>query len=162
MDCSPPGSSIDGILQARMLEWVATPISRKSSRPRDRTRVSCIAGRFFTVRARTYVNWHFTRWFFCRGMGTVLCLVRCLAAFLSFTRSHSPSPNSDHQKCLRTLPSVSWKAKLLPNGNHWIGEAHTSHTHTHTHMHTHTHTRTHTPKNTSNTRFTTEWILNSF
>ena len=125
MDSSPPGSSIDGILQARMLEWVATPVSRESSRPRGLTRISCIAGRFFTVHARTYVNWHFTRWFFCRGMGTFLCLVRCLATFLSFTRSHSPFSNNDHQKCLPTLPSVSWKAKLLPNGNHWFGEAHT-------------------------------------
>ena len=41
MDCSPPGSSVHGILQARMLEWVAMPSSRGSSRPRDRTRVSC-------------------------------------------------------------------------------------------------------------------------
>ena len=38
MDCSPPGSSVHGILQARILEWVAIPFSRRSSRPRDRTR----------------------------------------------------------------------------------------------------------------------------
>ena len=37
-----------GILQARILEWVALPFSRGSSQPRDRTQVSCIAGRFFT------------------------------------------------------------------------------------------------------------------
>ena len=49
MDCNPPGSSIHGILQARILEWVAIPFSRGSSWPRDQTRVSCIAGRFFTV-----------------------------------------------------------------------------------------------------------------
>ena len=40
VDCSPPGSSVRGILQARTLEWVAIPFSRGSSRPRDRTRVS--------------------------------------------------------------------------------------------------------------------------
>ena len=40
-----------GILQARTLEWVAYPFSRGSTRPRDRTGVSCIAGRFFTNRA---------------------------------------------------------------------------------------------------------------
>ena len=51
MECSPPGSSVHGILQARILEWVAMPFSRGSSRPRDHTQVSCIAGRFFTVRA---------------------------------------------------------------------------------------------------------------
>ena len=41
MDCSLPGSSIHGILQARILEWVAIPFSRGSSPPRDRTQVSC-------------------------------------------------------------------------------------------------------------------------
>ena len=38
-----------GILQARILEWVAIPFSRGSSRPRDRTQVSCTPGRFFTI-----------------------------------------------------------------------------------------------------------------
>ena len=47
MDYSPPGSSVHGILQARILEWVATSFSRGSSWPRDRTTVSCIVGRFF-------------------------------------------------------------------------------------------------------------------
>ena len=47
--CSPPGSFVHGILQARILEWVAIPFSRASSRPRDRAQVSCIAGRFFTI-----------------------------------------------------------------------------------------------------------------
>ena len=49
MNCSPPGSSVSGILQARILEWVAIPFSRGSSQPRDWTWVSCIAGRFFTI-----------------------------------------------------------------------------------------------------------------
>ena len=47
MDCSPPGSSVHGILQARTLEWVAIPFSRRW--PRDRTQVSCTAGRIFTI-----------------------------------------------------------------------------------------------------------------
>ena len=46
MDCSPRGSSVHGILQARILECVAIPFSRGSSWPRDRTWVSCIASRF--------------------------------------------------------------------------------------------------------------------
>ena len=46
-DCSLPGSSVHGILQARILEWVAISFSRGSSRPRNRTRVTCIAGGFF-------------------------------------------------------------------------------------------------------------------
>ena len=49
MDCSLPGFSVHGIFQATKLEWVAFPFSRGSSRPRDRTRVSHIAGRCFTV-----------------------------------------------------------------------------------------------------------------
>ena len=42
-DCSPLSFSVPGILQARILEWVVIPFSRDSSRPRDQTRVSCIA-----------------------------------------------------------------------------------------------------------------------
>ena len=49
MDCSPPGSFVHGIHQARTLEWVAMPSSRGSSWPRDWICVSCIAGRFFTT-----------------------------------------------------------------------------------------------------------------
>ena len=48
MDCSPPGSSVHEIFQARILEWVAISFSRGSSQPRDRTQVSCTAGRSFT------------------------------------------------------------------------------------------------------------------
>ena len=48
MDYSPPGSSVHGTSQARILEWVAMPFSRRSSQPRDQTHVSCIADEFFT------------------------------------------------------------------------------------------------------------------
>ena len=46
---SPPGFSVHGILQARILEWVAIPFSRGSSWPKNWSEVSCIAGRFFTI-----------------------------------------------------------------------------------------------------------------
>ena len=49
MNCSLPGSSVHGILQARILTLVPIPFFRGSSHPRDQTRVSCIAGRFFTI-----------------------------------------------------------------------------------------------------------------
>ena len=49
MGCSPPVSSLHGIFQARILEWVAISSSRGSSWPRDQTRVSCIAGWFLTL-----------------------------------------------------------------------------------------------------------------
>ena len=49
VDCSLLGSSVHGIFQARILEWIAISLSRGSSQPRDQTPVSCITGRFFTV-----------------------------------------------------------------------------------------------------------------
>ena len=55
MGCSLPGSSVHGILQARILAWVAISFSKGSSQPRDQTWVSCIAGRFFTI-------WAIPRW----------------------------------------------------------------------------------------------------
>ena len=51
MDCSPPGSCVHGILQARVLEWIAMPSSRGSSQPRDHSQVSHVAGGIFTIRA---------------------------------------------------------------------------------------------------------------
>ena len=63
MDCSPPGSSVHGIFQARVLEWVAISFSRGSSHPRDRTPVSRTTGRRFTIWAIRealvkYKGWH--------------------------------------------------------------------------------------------------------
>ena len=49
MACGPPGSSVNRILQTRILEWVAISYSRGSSWPRDWTWVSCIVGKFFTI-----------------------------------------------------------------------------------------------------------------
>ena len=49
LDCSPPGSSVPGVLRARTLEWAAMPSSRGSFQSRDRTQVSHIAGKFFTI-----------------------------------------------------------------------------------------------------------------
>ena len=49
MDCSLLGSSVHGILQARILEWVGVFSSKGSSQPRNRTHISCSAGRFFTA-----------------------------------------------------------------------------------------------------------------
>ena len=72
MNCSPPGSSVREVLQARILEWVTMPSSRGSSHPRDWTQVSHIAGRFFTIwttrEAQEYrsltmhKNFHFSFW----------------------------------------------------------------------------------------------------
>ena len=55
MDYSPPGSSVYGILQARILEWVASSFSREYSQPRDQSWASRLAGRFLTIWAHMAV-----------------------------------------------------------------------------------------------------------
>ena len=62
MDCSLPGSSVHGDLQARILEWVAMPSSRGSSYSRDQTQVSCIAGGFFTIWATREAQEYWSRY----------------------------------------------------------------------------------------------------
>ena len=55
MDCSPPGSSVYGSLQARILEWVAISFSWESSQPRDQPHTSCLEGGFFPkILSNTY------------------------------------------------------------------------------------------------------------
>ena len=82
MDCSPPGSSVHGTLQARILEWLAISSSRGSSQPGDRIQVSCIAGGFFPIRAtrQALVGMHaFFPWSLCSGKVAVLCHTdRCI------------------------------------------------------------------------------------
>ena len=64
MDCSPPGSSLQGILQTRILEWVAMPSCKLSSWPRDQIHVSlylpALAVRFFTASATGEAQYHIT------------------------------------------------------------------------------------------------------
>ena len=59
VDCSPPDSSVHRILQARTLEWVAIPFSKGSSRPRNQTQVSRIAGGFFAVWASREITLYY-------------------------------------------------------------------------------------------------------
>ena len=73
MDCSLPGSFIHGIFQARVLEWVAISFSRGSFQPRNRTQVSCIAGR------------HFYRLSHQEAQGCVLQFSSILENFMSFS-----------------------------------------------------------------------------
>ena len=92
MDCSLPGSSVHGIFQARILEWVAISFSRGSSQPRDWTQVSHIVGRRFTLWATREVQ---------TAVGTVRTTVyrpfQCGAkelCFQSLTHTWSPGTNS--------------------------------------------------------------------
>ena len=62
IDCSPPASSVHGILQSRILEWVAMPSSRESSRPRDGTRSFCIGRSNLQSPSNLHTQMKFKRW----------------------------------------------------------------------------------------------------
>ena len=76
VDYSLPGSSLHGIFQARILEWVAIPFSKESFWPRGQTWVSCIAGRFFTVWATREALNHWTA----REFSIPICLMRVISS----------------------------------------------------------------------------------
>ena len=90
MDCSPPGSSVHGILQARIVEWVVIFFSRGSSWPRDQTWVSCIAGRFCTIWATRNVK--------------SLSWIRIFATPWTVAYQAPPSMGFSRQECWSTLP----------------------------------------------------------
>ena len=77
LDCCPSGSSVHGILQTRILEWVAMPSSRASSLPRDRTRVSCTADGFFTIWVTREAQLYFDK--NCRNITEVLCILTSIS-----------------------------------------------------------------------------------
>ena len=123
VDCSPPGSSIHGILQARILEWVATSLSRGSSWPRDWIPVSCIAGRL-------YVTWalkcfHSLLWQLTPGMifeeicpkYECFCVVMNCPCSLPRSSTCTMAPPKGH--VFRHLPHVpGWHCQFLPL--YWI------------------------------------------
>ena len=94
MDCGLPVSSIPGILQAGILEWVAISFSKRSSQPRDQTWVSHIAGRRFTIWATREVNANL--W---QNWNSFLCL-RTPWSFFSITLTQYILLNPFHQKYL--------------------------------------------------------------
>ena len=96
MDCRPPGSSVHGILQARILEWLAMPSSRGSSQPRDWIQVSWIAGGFFTVWATREAQEHF--------YGLNLYPFRCVSW------SSSSSSSFLRESCSMVMCSSTWKS----------------------------------------------------
>ena len=98
MYCSLPGSSVHGILQATILQWVAISFSRGSSQPRNRTHVFCIAGRFFTDWASREAPFVFK----VVSPSLPLCLSLLLSLFASpFPKPHTCTPYL-HIKYLHT------------------------------------------------------------
>ena len=130
MDCSSPGSSVHGILQARILEWVAISFSRGFSQPRDRTWVSCTGGRFFTDWATReaqiqIINIIVQRLLKITGLLTALKIVldltlMILLQFSSVAQScptlwdpmdcsmPSPCPTPTPRACPNSCPSSQW------------------------------------------------------
>ena len=91
MNCSPPGSSVHEMFQARILEWVVIPFSRGSSQPRDRTWASCIASRFFTLwatREAQHSNYLSTTPM--KNSDKILCPVQKWETSVPFYKSPSP------------------------------------------------------------------------
>ena len=88
LDCSPPGSSVYGIFQARILEWVAISFSRGSSRPRNQTWVSRIVGRRFTVWATREVQR--------AEVGLTEMLSCVLPSYVPYSKAHLSVCTSSH------------------------------------------------------------------
>ena len=81
VDCSPSSSSVHGISQARILEWVDISFSRGSSRPRDRTCILCIVRRVLSHWAQFTWEAQFAMWFYANYLNS-LCLFKLLGPFL--------------------------------------------------------------------------------
>ena len=118
MDGSPPGVSVHRIFQERILEWVAIPFSKAFSQPRNRTWVTYIASRFFTIWAaredpgelNSYVKWSLSNFslipFFILSMWeTILTIVAVLLWFLS---CFNTSPNLENSAVATGLEKVSF------------------------------------------------------
>ena len=119
MDCSTPGSSLHGILQARVLEWVAISFSRGSSRPRDRTWVSLIPGRRFNLWATREA--HILSYLLSKRMG---CLSGCLVSSASiqklFCGIFSVFKRSFDEFVQEKVVSPSYSFIILGPPLHWL------------------------------------------
>ena len=89
MDWSPPGSSVHGILQERLLEWAAIPFSRRSSPPSVWTRLSYIAGRFFFFFPFICISWRLITLQYCSGFCHTLTWIS--HGFTCVPHPHPPS-----------------------------------------------------------------------
>ena len=96
IDCNLPGLSVHGILQARILEWVAVPFSRGSSRPRNRIRISCIVGRFFTswITEGNFFAFNYLLNTSCLTSKSVFCLQICSCKDLTRKKIHYTFPST--------------------------------------------------------------------
>ena len=111
IDCSPPGSSVHGILQAGTLEWVAIPFSRISSWPRNWTPVSYIAGRFFTIwTTREALNTYYP-------LSFPLIVVKLLSLVWLFCEPMDYSPPSSPVHGISQARTLEWVAISFSRGS---------------------------------------------
>ena len=96
MNCSPPGTSVIGISQARILEWIAIPYSRRSSQSRAWPQVSWVAGRFFTIWATREAHSYFF------GMADT---VNALSRF-NWNRGYNFTTLLGRRNCLEIIESL--------------------------------------------------------
>ena len=115
MDCSLPSSSVHGIFQARVLEWVAISFSRGSSWPRDRTRVSRIAGRHFTVRATREVQ----TWSYKLVNKLTTATAKSLQSFLTLCDPTDGSPPGSPIPGILQARILEWIAISFSNAWKW-------------------------------------------
>ena len=119
MDCSPPGSSVPGILQAIILEWIIIPFSRESFWPRSWTQVSHIASIFFTVWARE-PRWHKYTPFSPFSPWEVKLFPRVFSSVQSLNRVRIYNP----MDCSTPgFPVLHQLLELAQTHLHWVGNA---------------------------------------
>ena len=107
LDCSPPGSSVHGVLQVRILEFIAISFSRGSSQAMDQTWVSCTAGRFFPIWA-TSEDYYFL----------IAIEVKC---------HHVAVPHGDVSECdamMKWFKLSLWKWKCVPSFSQCLKSTH--------------------------------------
>ena len=109
MDCSLPGSSVHGIFQAIVLEWIAISFSRGSSQPRDRTQVSHIVDRCFTVWATMAVTLK-GKWK-CKSLSHVWLFA---ILWTMYSPWNSPGQNTGLSLLQEIFPAQGWNTGLLP------------------------------------------------
>ena len=107
MDCNPPDSSAHGILQARILEWIAIYFFKRSSWPRDQIRISCTAGGFFPAEPQGSWSAYCAR--------AVLCLVAQSYQTLCSPMGWSP-PGSSVRRILQAR-TLEWVAMPSSRGS---------------------------------------------
>ena len=126
MDCSRPGSSAHGVLQARILEWVALSFARGSFPPRDRTCVSCIVGGLFTDWATRESDVGIACW----DLGAWECELESELGSLGFSfyafapvRCHEASRSAGRRRALeKRCPGRArwvWMQRTFPRSRGW-------------------------------------------